>query len=220
MWFAKLKIWHKDCIIIHRTKKFNVIVMSYPIGNFEKKDRIYFTSVNTIQGREKDKDAYIEDLSKDERIDKIERSEDMFFLLNSRKPKTKHLRGYRESQVFMVKPVVQKGGFEYWEIASWDKEGVVDFYNYSKSIRQTELLKMKQEKLTDVYVPGIMEKLTEKQKMAIETAYSTGYYEYPKKTDLRKLAKKAGISLPTFQEHLKKAENKLISAQIESITRE
>ena len=78
-------------------------------------------------------------------------------------------------------------------------------------------MKMKQEKLTDVYVPNVMAHLTEKQKQAIETAYRAGYYEYPKRTDLRQLAKRAGISLTTFQEHLKKAENKLISAQIETI---
>ncbi len=217
MWVARLKIWHEDCIIIHRAKKFNVVVMTYPIGEFRKGGRIYFTSVNTIQGREEDKEAFIKDLSEDKRVDKIERNGDMFFILNSRDPKTKHLRGYRESQVFFVKPVVQKGGFEYWEIASWGKEGVVDFYNYAKENRQTELMKMKQEKLTDLYVPNIMKHLTEKQKQAIETAYKAGYYEYPKRTDLRKLAKMAGISLTTFQEHLKKAENKLISAQIENI---
>jgi len=220
MWVAKFKIFHEDCIIVPRAKKFNVIVMTYPIGQFERDGKINFTSVNTIQGKEKDKDAFIEDLTNDERIDKIERNGDMFFLLNSRKPETKHLRGYRESQIFMVKPVVQKGGFEYWEVASWDKEGIEAFYNYSKSIRQTELVKMKEEKLTDVYVPNIMQKLTEKQKQAVEKAYEAGYYQYPKKTDLRKLAAKAGISLPTFQEHLKKGENKLISAQIEKITNE
>lgn len=220
MWVAKLRIWHEDCLIIHRAKKFNVAVMTYPIGEFQKGGRAYFTAVNTMQGREEDKDAFMEDLGKDRQVDKIERNGDMFFMLNSRDPKTRHLRGYRESQVFLVRPIVQKGGFEYWEIASWGKEGVVDFYNYSKSIRQTELLKMKEEKLTDVYVPNIMQKLTEKQRQAIETAYQSGYYEYPKKTDLRELAKKAKIALPTFQEHLKKAENKLISALIESIKRE
>lgn len=217
MWVAKLKIWHEDCLITHRANKFNVVVMSYPIGQFEKDGKAHFTAVNTIQGSEKDKDAFIDDLGKDSQVEKIERNGDLFFLLNSRDPETKHLRGYKESRVFLVKPIVQKGDFEYWEIASWDKEGVVDFYNYSKKIRQTELLKMKEEKLTDVYVPSIMRHLTESQKLALEAAYNSGYYEYPKKTDMRKLAKKTGISLATFQEHLKKAENKIVSAAIEKI---
>jgi len=219
MWVAKLKIFHKDCLVSARAKNFNVVVFTYPIGEFRKDKKVHFTAVNTIQGREEDKRAFLEDLRNDKRVDKMEINGDLFFLLNSRDPATKHLRGYRESQVFFVKPVVQKDGFEYWEIASWDKAGVVNFYNYAKENMQTELLKMKQEKLTDVFVPNIMQHFTKKQRQAIEEAYSAGYYEYPKKTDLRELAKKAGVSLPTFQEHLKKAENKLISSQIEKISK-
>jgi hypothetical protein len=54
MWVARLKIWHKDCMIIHRAKKFNVVVMTYPIGEFEKDKKAYFTAANTILEKEKD----------------------------------------------------------------------------------------------------------------------------------------------------------------------
>ncbi len=80
--------------------------------------------------------------------------------------------------------------------------------------------KLKEEKLSDVYIPNIMQHLTPKQKQATEIAYENGYYEYPKKIELRALAKKMNVSLPTFQEHLKKAENKMIPALIERIMAE
>jgi len=52
--------------------------------------------------------------------------------------------------------------------------------------------------------------LPEKQKGAIELAYEEGYYSYPKKSDLKDLAKIAKVSVPTFQENLRKAEIKLL----------
>ncbi len=217
MWVAKLKIFHSDCLIIPRAKRFNVAMFCYPISEFNRKGKIYFTSVNTLQGSEKNKTEFLRDLEKDKRVNKIERNNDLFFMLDSRKPSTKHLRGYRESEIFFIKPVVVKNGFEYWEIASWDKQSLVDFYKHAKANRHTELLKLKQETLSDVYIPNVMQHLTEKQKQAIELAYQNGYYEYPKKTELRKLAQKMRVSLATFQEHLKKAENKMMSAMIERV---
>ena len=52
--------------------------------------------------------------------------------------------------------------------------------------------------------------LTEKQKQAIHEAIINGYYNYPRKIDLEKLSKIMKVSRVTFQEHLRKAESKLI----------
>ena len=59
-------------------------------------------------------------------------------------------------------------------------------------------------------VLNILPKLTEKQEKAVYLAIKSGYYEYPRKTDVKGLAFKEGLSFSTFQEHLRKAENKLI----------
>jgi len=55
-----------------------------------------------------------------------------------------------------------------------------------------------------------MPPLTEKQKRAFELAIEQGYYDIPKRTDLKKLSKLMKVSLATFQEHLKRAEAKII----------
>jgi hypothetical protein len=57
--------------------------------------------------------------------------------------------------------------------------------------------------------------LSPKQREAIELAYKNGYYKYPKQTDLDKLSKIMGVGKSTFQEHLKKAEGKLLPYLIE-----
>ena len=73
-----------------------------------------------------------------------------------------------------------------------------------------KVLKLSKSKLVDVYFPMLFPKIPEKQKKAIELAHKRGYYSYPKKIELRDLAKESGVSTPTFQENLRKAEIKLL----------
>ena len=55
-----------------------------------------------------------------------------------------------------------------------------------------------------------MPNLTQLQKQAIELAIQQGYYRTPRKIDLRKLARIMNLSLSTYQQHLRAAEEKLI----------
>jgi len=54
--------------------------------------------------------------------------------------------------------------------------------------------------------------LTEKQIAAMLTAYRHGYYNLPRDADVQTIAAKEKVARTTFQEHLKKAENKIVSA--------
>lgn len=59
--------------------------------------------------------------------------------------------------------------------------------------------------------------LTEKQMEAILTAHRHGYYNLPRDADVQAIAAKEKVPRTTFQEHLMKAENKLVSALIPHI---
>ena len=48
------------------------------------------------------------------------------------------------------------------------------------------------------------------QKRAVELAIEKGYYEIPRKIELKELADLMGISYSTYQVHLRKAERNLI----------
>jgi predicted DNA binding protein len=56
--------------------------------------------------------------------------------------------------------------------------------------------------------------LTEKQISALLTAYKNGYYRLPRKADIKEIAFKEQVPRTTFQEHLKKAETKLVAALV------
>lgn len=59
--------------------------------------------------------------------------------------------------------------------------------------------------------------LTEKQMQAILSAYRHGYYNLPRDADVKTIAAQMKVPRTTFQEHLMKGENKLVSALIPHI---
>jgi predicted DNA binding protein len=56
--------------------------------------------------------------------------------------------------------------------------------------------------------------LTDKQMEALLTAYNSGYYRLPRRADVQTIAYRRHLSRTTFQEHLKKAENKLVASLV------
>ncbi len=128
-----------------------------------------------------------------------------------------HVMLYHNRQIIFVKPTVNHyDGHEYWEVACWKREELEKFIKELKSHMDfCEIMKIENSPLTDVYFPNVMPKLSKCQKGALEIAFRNGYYSYPRKIKLEQLAKIAKIGISTFQEHLRKAELKLLPVIIE-----
>ncbi|MDG6221398.1 MAG: helix-turn-helix domain-containing protein [Candidatus Thermoplasmatota archaeon] len=71
---------------------------------------------------------------------------------------------------------------------------------------------MKVLSITDYHPPGkgVLEELTTQQYEAIELAVRHGYYDIPRKMDLRKLCQGMGINHSTFSAHIRKGEKSIM----------
>lgn len=213
MWLAKLEIRH-DCTIGNRCRKFGCVAYSIPLGNWSDGSHGYTSERHTIKGEEKSVRAFIRDLKTDEKIMNLEVSKNTVFFIGVRE-KEKIPSSFWNAKMFFVKPVfVDKAGREHWEIASWDRTALTGFMESIERERglMMKLWEIKKTKLSDVHFPRVMPKLSPKQKRAFELAVELGYYGFPRKADLKELAKIMGISVSTFQEHLRRAEGKMFPA--------
>lgn len=218
MWIAKLKLKHADCPIVNRCEKFGLIVLSYPHSWHQKKVKKYATTTCFFQGGDDtSKKLFIKDMKKDKRISNIEVSGDIFTYEINLGDEGEHVMLYYKHPIFFVSPTMNHpDGHEYWEVASWKREELNAFVKLlQKHMDVCKIEKFENSPLRDVYFPNVMPNLTKNQKKAIELAYTHGYYKYPRKITLEKLAKMSGIGLSTFQEHLRKAELSLLPVIIE-----
>ena len=223
MWITKLQLKHKDCPIVNRCIKFGVIILSYPTNWYERNGVKFATTTCYFQTSDETKKAgFIDDLKSDKRVTKLEASGDIFSYEINLGKRGEHVMLYYNKQIFFVKPTVNStDGHEYWEVASWDQKSLKHFIKTLGSRMDfCKVLKFEKSDLTDIYFPNVMPKLTKNQKKAIELAYSKGYYSYPRKITLEGLAKISKVGISTYQEHLRKAELKLLPAIIEYQTKQ
>lgn len=83
----------------------------------------------------------------------------------------------------------------------------------AESIKEKHLGRMDYVRWKDVhqfFIIDVVSNVTQKQREALDIALKHGYYDYPKRTDLRALARIMKVSYATYQAHLKKAEKRLL----------
>jgi len=115
-----------------------------------------------------------------------------------------------------IPPVVYSGGWETHKTIGFRE---VDFTNLFKGLERlgpVEVLNKRvyQEKsMIDTFavsLGSVFQDLTARQLDAIATALESGYYQVPKKISTEQLALKHKVPRTTFEEHLRKAESKVL----------
>ncbi len=211
MWVVGISLKH-DCVIGNRCEKFNCITFSISLNHWNEKGYHFVAHRHTIEGNEKDVDAFIKDLKKDKRIVNLEISNNTIFIVEKRRGEGIPSSHY-DPRIFFVKPVfVDRKGVEHWEVASYEKEVLMKFLDNLRKEKgiHVDLEKFHNVKLDTIYFPKIMPSLSPKQRESYQLAVEEGYYRYPRKATLKKLAQKLNISIATFQEHLRRAESKIL----------
>jgi predicted DNA binding protein len=115
-------------------------------------------------------------------------------------------------------PTIYRQGWEHYTVVAFDGDDIRELLGDLRSDREIELLS--KTSISETQIPHSMlapasqlfEDLTDRQLAALQLALERGYYEQPRKTSLRDLADQTAVARSTYEEHLRKAENKLLTS--------
>src|SRR3989338_1547179 len=212
MWVAKFKIKHDDWIL-DKTIKYNVVARGIPLTSYVKLGKHFHTGMVLLYGAQKDKLKFIASVQKDRRVRKCKVTGNQLFVLVEGKDSIAEVF---DKALFFIQPALMKEGFEYWELGSWEKKELIEFFEKVGKIATVTMLKIKKESPA-VFIQREVPKLTEKQQKVLELAVEYGYYKYPRNVSVQELAAKVNIPRTTFQEHLRKAEQKVMNVVLEPL---
>lgn len=113
-------------------------------------------------------------------------------------------------------PTVHRHGWEQYTLIAFDEADIRSLYEELEADREIEV--MSKTGLEETQIPHSMlmpidqlfEELTDRQLAALQLALEHDYYEQPRGCSISELAQKTTIARATFEEHLRKAENKLL----------
>lgn len=119
-----------------------------------------------------------------------------------------------------ITPTIYENGWEYYRTIAFRHKDLEDFLQRIKKrgfkieiLRKVPFNGSISGSLT-LTADSLFSNLTQKQIDALVSAYSNGYFLLPRKADVKEIAFRKQVSRTTFQEHLNKAENKIMSTLI------
>ena len=209
MWVLKLKVDSTKQFIGSLAIKHRVSAASYTISYYKDKKWIYLTACGFIFGDEQNKKDFVEDLEKQPQTIHYEFNKG-FGIGVIKQPL--YTEAFWDPKLIRLSPTIinYKEKNHTWHLGSFEKKPLMNIYKLAKKHLGAKLIKLKQEKISNISITSVLPDLTPKQKRAFEIAINNGYYEQPRKIYLEKLAEIMKISYPTYQEHLRKAEAKII----------
>lgn len=114
-------------------------------------------------------------------------------------------------------PAVYKQGWEHYTVTAFDRGDVekllqeLDGDREIEVISKTSLRKKRVPYSTLMSTERLFDGLTSRQLDALRVALDNGYYKEPRETSVAELSDRTEVARSTYEEHLRKAENKLIS---------
>lgn len=190
------------------SKELGVTFTGYPLSTNKTKDKLIVTLAGTINGEESKIKKALNIIEKSRSVSNMEVNGNFILLLINEELSYTPL--YQHSLIYL-EPVLIDGGIYYYNVASWNRKDLEKLLAFIEKNWNYEVISFRKEKISNVSITSIKPDLTQKQKEAFELAVRDGFYEYPKKTEIKKLAGTLKISSSTFQQHLRIAEKKLSS---------
>ena len=125
---------------------------------------------------------------------------------------------FEEHNCLYQSPTIYRQGWEHYTVVAFAESDVRALLDDLRTDRDIELLS--KTAIADTQIPHslltpvdrLFEDVTDRQLAALQLALEHGYYEQPRQTSLRELADRTSVARSTFEEHLRKAENKLLQS--------
>jgi len=124
-----------------------------------------------------------------------------------------------KSSLMAIKPFHIKNGYKYWTVVaeSGTLSGQVDILEEEFQVKIKSIHDVEEPQAVEYadVVDQLYSALSTRQREAMFTAVQQGYYKWPRGVTADEIAEAMGISGPTFLEHLRTAEHKLINKLFE-----
>jgi predicted DNA binding protein len=215
MWRLKVVINVENTVIGRLAQKHKVTLQMYPlIANTNADCLVNFSGV--VCGLKGNSLAFLKELGELQQIKQL-KTHGTYFVCQYQ-DKAGYEKFYNKD-VFYIEPWTIDGitGLHHLHLGAWEKEHLSELYTLLRSSHKGNMLKITEDKSLNLFLFSIFPQLTQKQREAMELAIQHGYYDYPRKVEIKELARIAGCSFSTFHAHLRKAERKVIPAMTKSI---
>ncbi|HKZ23566.1 MAG TPA: helix-turn-helix domain-containing protein [Thermoplasmata archaeon] len=112
-------------------------------------------------------------------------------------------------------PAVFQDGWGHFRVVTFDESRTKDLFRDFNKRGPTELIRKRELPLSvlpsSVWVNTLFGDLTGKQMDSLLKAHRYGYYSSPRDVTTENIARSLGVSRSTFEEHLRKAENRIVA---------
>ena len=117
-----------------------------------------------------------------------------------------------------ISPIVYQNGWEERRVIGFREADYKRLFRGLADLGPVEILQKKvfaQGTIRDAFVislSSVFSELTDRQLDAIQAALDHGYYQVPKKTTAEEIARRQRVPRTTYEEHVRKAESKILHA--------
>jgi predicted DNA binding protein len=208
----QLDIFHQGCFASLLTERFPEVSMrsisTVKLLKAGKKLNGYQVAVEIIAPDRKLLDCFIESLKNFKKVKGVDlwaKAATRAFALLTIESKTSSYDEVLKQGAIPINPVRMAHGYDIHSIVTTNFKDIKSILNSLEEIGEVKVTKIGSidSSLNDSL-------LTEKQTDALRKAISFGYYSWPRQATLEELAKESSLSRRAYQEHLRKAESKII----------
>jgi len=208
MWIMKLSLDAKNLFFGRLALKHKIALFGSPLSFSHANHELLIQISGVIVGSEQNKKKFIDYFKKSSRVTAFESNKDYIVASYKTSWFTKWLDN--KHLIHSAHLSIDFDGTELLTIESFQKLSLIFLFEIFKIKYKAKLISLQKEKSSVIPVLRSSIDLTSEQRFALELALNKGYYKIPRKISVKELSKIARLSYSTFQQHLRKAESKIL----------